>query len=231
MKQKLLDKINYPSDLRLLKKNQLEQVSNELRSEVIDVVSETGGHLGAGLGVVELTVALHYVFNTPKDKLVWDVGHQCYPHKIITGRKEKIRTLRKGDGLSGCTKRAESEYDPFGAAHSSTSISSTLGMVTAKKLSNDSNNVIAVIGDGAMSAGMAYEAMNNAGAMKSKLIVILNDNDMSIARPVGAMSKYLARLCTMSLYLTFVKSNFSEKKNSKTVWGKFTGFCFRRWCT
>ena len=158
MKQKLLDKINYPSDLRLLKKNQLEQVSNELRSEVIDVVSETGGHLGAGLGVVELTVALHYVFNTPKDKLVWDVGHQCYPHKIITGRKEKIRTLRKGDGLSGFTKRSESEYDPFGAAHSSTSISSTLGMVTAKKLSNDSNNVIAVIGDGAMSAGMAYEA-------------------------------------------------------------------------
>ena len=166
MKQKLLDKINYPSDLRLLKKNQLEQVSNELRSEVIDVVSETGGHLGAGLGVVELTVALHYVFNTPKDKLVWDVGHQCYPHKIITGRKEKIRTLRKGDGLSGFTKRSESEYDPFGAAHSSTSISSTLGMVTAKKLSNDSNNVIAVIGDGAMSAGMAYEAMNNAGEMK-----------------------------------------------------------------
>ena len=136
MKQKLLDKINYPSDLRLLKKNQLEQVSNELRSEVIDVVSETGGHLGAGLGVVELTVALHYVFNTPKDKLVWDVGHQCYPHKIITGRKEKIRTLRKGDGLSGFTKRSESEYDPFGAAHSSTSISSTLGMVTGKKLSN-----------------------------------------------------------------------------------------------
>ena len=192
MSEKLLDKINYPSDLRQLKKNQLEQVVGELRSEVIDVVSETGGHLGAGLGVVELTVALHYVFNTPQDKLVWDVGHQCYPHKIITGRKDRIRTLRKGGGLSGFTKRAESEYDPFGAAHSSTSISSTLGMATAKRLSNDNNNVVAVIGDGAMSAGMAYEAMNNAGTMKSKLIVILNDNDMSIARPVGAMSKYLA---------------------------------------
>ena len=215
MKQKLLDKINYPSDLRLLKKNQLEQVSNELRSEVIDVVSETGGHLGAGLGVVELTVALHYVFNTPKDKLVWDVGHQCYPHKIITGRKEKIRTLRKGDGLSGFTKRSESEYDPFGAAHSSTSISSTLGMVTAKKLSNDSNNVIAVIGDGAMSAGMAYEAMNNAGAMKSKLIVILNDNDMSIARPVGAMSKYLARLLSGKIY-------FSLRETIKLILSAFS---------
>ena len=194
MAEKLLDKINYPSDLRKLKKSQLEQVSNELRNELIDVVSETGGHLGAGLGVVELTVALHYVFNTPNDKLVWDVGHQCYPHKIITGRKERIKTLRKGGGLSGFTKRSESEYDPFGAAHSSTSISSTLGMATAKKLSNDKNNVVAVIGDGAMSAGMAYESMNNAGAMKSKLIVILNDNDMSIAPPVGAMSKYLARL-------------------------------------
>ena len=215
MKQKLLDKINYPSDLRLLKKNQLEQVSNELRSEVIDVVSETGGHLGAGLGVVELTVALHYVFNTPKDKLVWDVGHQCYPHKIITGRKEKIRTLRKGDGLSGFTKRSESEYDPFGAAHSSTSISSTLGMVTAKKLSNDSNNVVAVIGDGAMSAGMAYEAMNNAGAMKSKLIVILNDNDMSIARPVGAMSKYLARLLSGKIY-------FSLRETIKLILSAFS---------
>ena len=215
MKQKLLDKINYPSDLRLLKKNQLEQVSNELRSEVIDVVSETGGHLGAGLGVVELTVALHYVFNTPKDKLVWDVGHQCYPHKIITGRKEKIRTLRKGDGLSGFTKRSESEYDPFGAAHSSTSISSTLGMVTAKKLSNDNNNVIAVIGDGAMSAGMAYEAMNNAGAMKSKLIVILNDNDMSIARPVGAMSKYLARLLSGKIY-------FSLRETIKLILSAFS---------
>ena len=203
MPEKLLEKINYPADLRKLKKNQLEQVSKELRSEVIAVVSETGGHLGAGLGVVELTIALHYVFNTPKDKLVWDVGHQCYPHKIITGRKDRIRTLRKGGGLSGFTKRSESEYDPFGAAHSSTSISSTLGMATAKRLSNDNNNVIAVIGDGAMSAGMAYEAMNNAGAMKSKLIVILNDNDMSIARPVGAMSKYLARLLSGKIYFSF----------------------------
>ena len=215
MKNKLLDKINYPSDLRLLKKNQLEQVTEELRSEVIDVVSETGGHLGAGLGVVELTVALHYVFNTPQDKLVWDVGHQCYPHKIITGRKDRIRTLRKGGGLSGFTKRAESEYDPFGAAHSSTSISSTLGMATAKKLSNDKNNVVAVIGDGAMSAGMAYEAMNNAGAMKSKLIVILNDNDMSIARPVGAMSKYLARLLSGKIY-------FSLRETIKLILSAFS---------
>ena len=222
MKEKLLDKINYPAELRKLKKNQLEQISNELRSEVINVVSETGGHLGAGLGVVELTVALHYVFNTPKDKLVWDVGHQCYPHKIITGRRDKIKTLRKGGGLSGFTKRAESEYDPFGAAHSSTSISSTLGMATAKKLSNDNNNVVAVIGDGAMSAGMAYEAMNNAGAMKSKLIVVLNDNDMSIARPVGAMSKYLARLLSGKIYFSFretiklILSAFS-KRFSKTA--------------
>mgnify|MGYP001196533157 CR=1 FL=1 len=215
MKDKLLDKINYPSDLRELKKNQLEQVATELRSELINVVSETGGHLGAGLGVVELTVALHYVFNTPKDKLVWDVGHQCYPHKIITGRKDKIRTLRKGGGLSGFTKRAESEYDPFGAAHSSTSISSTLGMATAKKLSNDNNNVVAVIGDGAMSAGMAYEAMNNAGAMKSKLIVILNDNDMSIAPPVGAMSKYLARLLSGKIY-------FSLRETIKLILSAFS---------
>ena len=202
MSEKLLDKINYPSDLRLFKKNQLKTISEELRSELIDVVSETGGHLGASLGVVELTVALHYVFNTPKDKLVWDVSHQCYPHKIITGRKDKIRTLRKGGGLSGFTKRAESEYDSFGAGHSSTSISSALGIATAKKLSNDNNSVVAVIGDGAMSAGMAYEAMNNAGAMKSKLIVILNDNDMSIARSVGAMSKYLARLLSGKIYFS-----------------------------
>ena len=221
MKENLLEKINYPSDLRSLKKNQLEQISNELRDEVISVVSETGGHLGAGLGVIELTVALHYVFNTPKDKLVWDVGHQCYPHKIITGRKDRIRTLRKGGGLSGFTKRAESEYDPFGAAHSSTSISSTLGMATAKKLSNDNNNVVAVIGDGAMSAGMAYEAMNNAGAMKSKLIVILNDNDMSIARPVGAMSKYLARLLSGKIYFSLretiklILSSFSKRFSKK----------------
>ena len=222
MKKKLLDNINFPSDLRLLKKKQLRQVSDELRSELINVVSETGGHLGASLGVVELTVALHYVFNTPKDKLVWDVGHQCYPHKIITGRKDKIKTLRKGGGLSGFTKRSESEYDPFGAAHSSTSISSTLGMATAKRLSNDKNNVIAVIGDGAMSAGMAYEAMNNAGAMKSKLIVILNDNDMSIAQPVGAMSKYLAKLLSGKIYFSFretiklILSAFS-KRFSKTA--------------
>ena len=221
MAEKLLDKIKYPSDLRKLKKSQLEQVSNELRNELIDVVSETGGHLGAGLGVVELTVALHYVFKTPNDKLVWDVGHQCYPHKIITGRKERIRTLRKGGGLSGFTKRSESEYDPFGAAHSSTSISSTLGMATAKKLSNDKNNVVAVIGDGAMSAGMAYEAMNNAGAMKSKLIVILNDNDMSIAPPVGAMSKYLARLLSGKIYFSLretiklIISAFSKRFSKK----------------
>ena len=221
MNEKLLDKINFPSDLRKLKKKQLNQVSEELRTELIEVVSETGGHLGAGLGVVEMTVALHYVFNTPKDKLVWDVGHQCYPHKIITGRKEKIRTLRKGGGLSGFTKRSESEYDPFGAAHSSTSISSTLGMATAKKLSNDKNNVVAVIGDGAMSAGMAYEAMNNAGAMKSKLIVILNDNDMSIAPPVGAMSKYLARLLSGKIYFSFretvklIISAFSKRFSKK----------------
>ncbi|MAJ85955.1 MAG: 1-deoxy-D-xylulose-5-phosphate synthase [Candidatus Pelagibacter sp.] len=200
---RLIDNINYPSDLRKLKSSQLKQVSEELRNELIEVVSETGGHLGAGLGVIELTVALHYVFNTPKDKLVWDVSHQCYPHKILTGRKNEIRTLRKGGGLSGFTKRSESEYDPFGAAHSSTSISSTLGMAVAKKLSNNKNDVIAVIGDGAMSAGMAYEAMNNAGALKSKLIVILNDNDMSIAKPVGAMSKYLSKLLSGKLYFSF----------------------------
>ena len=213
---RLIKRINFPADLRKFKKNDLKQISNELRDELIDVVSETGGHLGAGLGVVELTVALHYVFDTPKDKLVWDVSHQCYPHKIITGRRDKIRTLRKGGGLSGFTKRTESEYDPFGAAHSSTSISSTLGMAVAKKLSNNNNNVIAVIGDGAMSAGMAYEAMNNAGALKSKLIVVLNDNDMSIARPVGAMSKYLAKLLSGKLYfslretLKMVISSFSK---------------------
>ncbi len=201
--KKLLDKIKYPVDLRKINVEDLKQVSTELREELIDAVSTTGGHLGAGLGVVELTIALHYVFNTPNDKLVWDVGHQSYPHKIITGRRDSIRTLRKGGGLSGFTKRTESEYDPFGAAHSSTSISSTLGMAVAKSLSNNSNHVVAVIGDGAMSAGMAYEAMNNAGAMKSKLIVILNDNDMSIARPVGAMSSYLARLLSGKTYFNF----------------------------
>ena len=218
---RLIKQINFPSDLRKLKKNQLKKVSEELRDELIDVVSETGGHLGAGLGVVELTVALHYVFETPKDKLVWDVSHQCYPHKIITGRRDKIKTLRKGGGLSGFTKRSESEYDPFGAAHSSTSISSTLGMAVAKKLSNNNNNVIAVIGDGALSAGMAYEAMNNAGALKSNLIVVLNDNDMSIARPVGAMSKYLAQLLSGKLYFSFretikmVISAFSKRFSQK----------------
>ena len=218
---KLIKQINFPSDLRKFKKDQLKQISSELRDELIDVVSETGGHLGAGLGVVELTVALHYVFDTPKDKLVWDVSHQCYPHKIITGRRDRIKTLRKGGGLSGFTKRTESEYDPFGAAHSSTSISSTLGMAVAKKLSNNNNNVVAVIGDGAMSAGMAYEAMNNAGALKSKLIVILNDNDMSIARPVGAMSRYLTKLLSGKLYFSFretvkmIISAFSKRFSQK----------------
>ena len=218
---RLIKQINFPADLRKFKKDDLKQISDELRDELIDVVSETGGHLGAGLGVVELTVALHYVFNTPKDKLVWDVSHQCYPHKIITGRRDRIKTLRKGGGLSGFTKRTESEYDPFGAAHSSTSISSTLGMAVAKKLSNDKNNVIAVIGDGAMSAGMAYEAMNNAGALKSKLIVVLNDNDMSIARPVGAMSNYLAKLLSGKLYFSLretikmVISAFSKRFSQK----------------
>jgi 1-deoxy-D-xylulose-5-phosphate synthase len=220
---KLLEQINYPADLRKLKKEQLIQVSKELREELVSVVSETGGHLGAGLGVVELTVAIHYVFNTPKDKLVWDVGHQCYPHKIITGRKNSIKTLRKGGGLSGFTKRSESEYDPFGAAHSSTSISSTLGMAVANKLSNNNNNVVAVIGDGAMSAGMAYEAMNNAGALRSKLIVILNDNEMSIAKPVGAMSKYLAKLLSGKIYFSLretvkmITSAFSKRFAEKTA--------------
>ena len=202
-KNTILDKVKYPVDLRKLENQDLKLLAKELRDELVNVVSTTGGHLGAGLGVVELTIAIHYVFNTPKDKLVWDVGHQSYPHKIITGRRDGVRTLRKGGGLSGFTKRSESEYDPFGAAHSSTSISSTLGMAVANSLSNNSNHVIAVIGDGAMSAGMAYEAMNNAGAMKSKLIVILNDNDMSIARPVGAMSSYLARLLSGKTYFGF----------------------------
>ena len=219
----LLDNINFPKDLRALKKKDLKQVSKELREKLIDVVSKTGGHLGAGLGVVELTVALHYVFDTPRDKLVWDVGHQAYPHKILTGRKDKIYTLRQGNGLSGFTKRSESEYDPFGAAHSSTSISSTLGMAVAKKLSNDKNQVVAVIGDGAMSAGMAYEAMNNAGALKSKLIVILNDNEMSIARPVGAMSRYLSKLLTGRLYFSLretikmIISSFSKRFMKKAA--------------
>jgi len=220
-KYKFLDKINYPSDLKSLNIQELKILAQELRSELIDAVSETGGHLGAGLGVVELTVALHYVFNTPKDKLIWDVGHQSYPHKILTGRKSKIRTIRQGGGLSGFTKRSESEYDPFGAAHSSTSISSGLGIAIANSLSNNFNNVISVIGDGAISAGMAYEAMNNAGATKSKLIVVLNDNDMSIARPVGAMRSYLARLLSGKVYFSLrqtiklIISAFSKRFTAK----------------
>jgi 1-deoxy-D-xylulose-5-phosphate synthase len=192
-KTPLLDLVKTPGDLRQLEEGQLRQLADELRQETIDAVAVTGGHLGAGLGVIELTVALHYVFDTPTDRLVWDVGHQAYPHKILTGRRDRIRTLRQGGGLSGFTKRAESEYDPFGAAHSSTSISAALGMAVARDLEGKPHNVIAVIGDGAMSAGMAYEAMNNAGAMNSRLIVVLNDNDMSIAPPVGALSAYLAR--------------------------------------
>jgi len=199
-KTPLLDTIRTPDDLRRLKVEQVRQVADELRQETIDAVSVTGGHFGAGLGVVELTTALHYVFDTPRDRLVWDVGHQAYPHKILTGRRDRIRTLRTGGGLSGFTKRTESDYDPFGAAHSSTSISAALGMAVARDLSGGKNNVIAVIGDGAMSAGMAYEAMNNAGAMNSRLIVILNDNDMSIAPPVGAMSAYLSRLYSGKTY-------------------------------
>ena len=195
-KTPLLDRIQTPEDLRKLPETDMRQVADELRAETIDAVSVTGGHLGAGLGVVELTVAIHRIFDTPRDRLLWDVGHQAYPHKILTGRRDRIRTLRKGGGLSGFTKRAESEYDPFGAAHSSTSISAALGMAVARDLSKGNNNVIAVIGDGSMSAGMAYEAMNNAGARKERLIVILNDNDMSIAPPVGAMSAYLARLAS-----------------------------------
>ena len=196
----LLDRITYPADLRQVSDEELAQVADELRKATIDAVSVTGGHLGAGLGVVELTVAIHAVFNTPADRLIWDVGHQCYPHKILTGRRDRICTLRQGGGLSGFTKRAESEYDPFGAAHSSTSISAGLGMAVARDLDQGDNNVICVIGDGSMSAGMAYEAMNNAGAMKSKLVVILNDNDMSIAPPVGAMSAYLSRLISSRPY-------------------------------
>lgn len=196
----LLDKVRLPSDLRALDEDQLPQLAAELRAELIDAVSQTGGHLGAGLGVVELTVALHYVFDTPDDRIIWDVGHQAYPHKILTGRRDRIRTLRQENGLSGFTKRSESEYDPFGAAHSSTSISAGLGMAVARDLSGGRNNVISVIGDGAMSAGMAYEAMNNAGALDARLIVILNDNDMSIAPPAGAMSAYLARLASGRTY-------------------------------
>ena len=197
----LLDTVEYPSDLRKLKPEQLRQLSDELRAEMISAVGVTGGHLGSGLGVVELTTAIHYVFNTPEDRLIWDVGHQCYPHKILTGRRDRIRTLRQGGGLSGFTKRSESEYDPFGAAHSSTSISAGLGFAVANKLKGEPGKAIAVIGDGAMSAGMAYEAMNNAEIAGNRLVVILNDNDMSIAPPVGGLSGYLARLMSSSEYL------------------------------
>src|SRR3954463_12962166 len=199
----LLDTVQFPADLRKLDKEDLPQLADELRQEMISAVSVTGGHLGAGLGVVELTVALHWVFDTPRDKLIWDVSHQAYPHKIITGRRDRIRTLRQPGGLSGFTRRDESEYDAFGAAHSSTSISAGLGMAVAHELKGDKErHVVAVIGDGAMSAGMAYEAMNNAGARKSRLLVILNDNDMSIAPPVGAMSAYLSRLISSRSFLS-----------------------------
>lgn len=212
-KTPLLDTITSPAQLRQLDEAALHQVADELRTETIDAVSITGGHLGAGLGVVELTVALHYVFNTPDDRVIWDVGHQCYPHKILTERRDRIRTLRQADGLSGFTKRAESPYDPFGAAHSSTSISAGLGMAAARDLKDGDNNVIAVIGDGAMSAGMAYEAMNNAGHLGSRLIVILNDNDMSIAPPVGAMSAYLAKLVSGPTYQSLRGAAKSIVKN------------------
>ena len=219
-KTPLLDTVDLPSDLRQLKKDQLRQLSDELRSEMIDAVSTSGGHLGSGLGVVELTVAIHYVFDTPQDKLVWDVGHQCYPHKILTGRRDRIRTLRQGGGLSGFTKRSESEYDPFGAAHSSTSISAALGFAMANKMQDKPGRGIAVIGDGAMSAGMAYEAMNNAEQAGNRLVVILNDNDMSIAPPVGGMSAYLARMVSSSEYLG-LRSMASRiaKKLGRRVWG------------
>jgi 1-deoxy-D-xylulose-5-phosphate synthase len=198
----LLDRVQFPADIRALGKDQLPQLADELRQEMISAVSVTGGHLGAGLGVVELTVAIHYVFDTPQDKLIWDVGHQAYPHKIVTGRRDRIRTLRQGGGLSGFTRRSESEYDPFGAAHSSTSISAALGFAIANKLGGDPGRAIAVIGDGALSAGMAYEAMNNAGAAGNRLVVILNDNDMSIAPPVGALSNTLARMVSSEKYLS-----------------------------
>ena len=197
----ILDRVRVPADLRNFSPEQLRQVADELRAETIDAVSTTGGHLGASLGVVELTVAIQAVFDTPHDRLIWDVGHQCYPHKIITGRRDRIRTLRQPGGLSGFTRRSESEYDPFGAAHSSTSISAGLGMAVASELQGKPRNVVAVIGDGAMSAGMAYEAMNNAGAMHARLVVVLNDNEMSIAPPVGAMSAYLTRLLSSNSYL------------------------------
>ena len=200
MSNKFLDKINFPSDLKGLSLSNLEDLAVELRNKTIDTVSKTGGHLGAGLGVVELTIALHYVFNTPRDRLIWDVGHQSYPHKILTGRKNKIETLRQKNGLYGFVKRSESEYDPFGTAHSSTSISAGMGMKIAKDLNKDDANIICVIGDGALSAGMAYEALNNVGATNKQMVVILNDNEMSIDRPVGAMSSYLTRLLSSKQY-------------------------------
>ena len=197
-----LDRVRIPSDMRNMSAEQLQQLADELRAETVDVVSTTGGHLGASLGVVELTVALHAVFDTPRDRVIWDVGHQAYPHKILTGRRDRIRTLRQPGGLSGFTRRSESEYDPFGAAHSSTSISAGLGMAVAHGLQGEQDrHVVAVIGDGSMSAGMAYEAMNNAGSMRSRLLVVLNDNDMSIAPPVGAMSAYLSRLMSSRSFL------------------------------
>ena len=220
-KNKYLNEVNFPTDLKKLSNSEIKILAKEIREEMINAVSETGGHLGAGLGVVELTLALHYVFNTPHDKLIWDVGHQSYPHKILTGRKNRIRTLRQGKGLSGFTKRSESEYDVFGAAHSSTSISSALGIAVANKLSNKSDNVIAVIGDGAMSAGMAYEAMNNAGSSKTKMIVVLNDNDMSISKPVGALRSYLAKILSGKIYFSFretvklIISAFSKRFSKK----------------
>ena len=216
----LLDKVNSPADLRTLPASDLRQLADELRAETISAVSVTGGHLGAGLGVVELTTAIHYVFDTPRDRLVWDVGHQCYPHKILTGRRDRIRTLRMSGGLSGFTKRSESEYDPFGAAHSSTSISAALGFAVANKLAGTPGKGIAVIGDGAMSAGMAYEAMNNAQAAGNRLVVILNDNDMSIAPPVGGLSAYLARLVSSSEYLGLRKlASKVAKRLSRRVHG------------
>ncbi len=214
MNYKFLDKINFPSDLRNLNKKDLRLLSEELRQKTIETVSKTGGHLGAGLGVVELTVALHYVFNTPRDKLIWDVGHQAYPHKIITGRKKRIETLRKKDGLYGFVKRSESDYDPFGTAHSSTAVSAGLGIKIAKDINNDNANVVCVVGDGALSAGLAYEGLNNAGALKKRLIVILNDNKMSIDKPVGAMSTYLTRLLSSKSYSSLRNL---IKKISKTL--------------
>ncbi|MBL6933643.1 MAG: 1-deoxy-D-xylulose-5-phosphate synthase, partial [Rhodospirillales bacterium] len=209
----LLDTVSKPADIRDFSSEKLKQLADELRLETVRVVSITGGHLGASLGVVELSVALHHVFDTPEDRLIWDVGHQCYPHKILTGRREKMLSLRQGGGLSGFTKRSESEYDPFGAGHSSTSISAALGMSVARDFKGGDNNVIAVIGDGSMSAGMAYEAMNNAGSMDSRLIVILNDNDMSIAPPVGAMSAYLSRLISSKSYRSL--RHFAKEMSKK----------------